>query len=193
MRFLQVVAVLIFLALIGNLLKPLYWDRVEDFLRIRFDFGAGPDRVEDTTGVYDATGGYVTRSGFERFRREMRERYARLSDVERFHRDVQENYATREALNEQIVFTRSAFDSLSQIVRTEYLSRSQMDSLMKGFVAEDRFISLQGFVQGLQRARRGGEGMVPTPVGRPLFHRRNLWRGYHQIHPPYLTKAGGDR
>ena len=76
----------------------------------------------------------------------------------------------------------------------DYLSRSQMDSLMKGFVKESRFVALQGFVQGLQRARTGGGGgMVPTPVGRPLFHRRNLWKGYHQIHPPYLMKAGGDR
>lgn len=185
-------AVLIFLALIGNLLKPLYWDHVEDFVRKRSDFGSGLNGVEDTTGAYDAAGGYVTRSGFERFRQEVRERYARLSDVERAHRDLQENYSTREALNEQIIFARSAFDSLSQALRTDYLSRAQVDTLMKGFVTEGRFVALQGFVQGLHRGQNGG-GLMPTPVGRSSFPRRNLWKGYHQVHPPYLTKPGGGR
>lgn len=192
MRFLQVVAVFIFLALIGNLLKPLYWDHLEDFLRARSDFGPEPDGTEDTTGVYEATGGYVTRPGFERFRREVRERYARVSDLERVHRDLRENYATREALNEQIAFTRSAFDSLSQALQMDYLSRAQTDSLMKGFVTADHFIALQRVLQGLHRARRGG-GLGPAPVGRSSFSRRNLWKGYHQVHPPYLTKTGGDR
>ena len=192
MRFLQAVAVLIFLALIGNLLKPLYWDHVEDFLRRRSDFGSDLNGIEDTTGVYETAGGYVTRSGFERFRRDVRERYARWSDVERVRQDLQANYATREALNEQTTFAHSAFDSLTQALQTNYLSRAYLDSLKKDFVTEDRFVALRGFVQGLNRGRSGG-GLMPTPVGRSSFPRRNLWKGFHQVHPPYLTKPGGGR
>lgn len=192
MRFLQVVAVLIFLALIGNLLKPLYWDRLEDLLRARSDFGPDMDGTEDTTGGSGAAGGYVTRPGFERFRQEVRERYARSSDLERVRRDLQDNYVRRENLNEQIASAWSALDSLSQALRMDYLSRAQVDSLMKGFVRGDRFVALQGVVQGLHRARGGG-GTGPAPVGRVPPPRRNLWKGYHQVHPPYLPKTGGDR
>lgn len=192
MRFLQAVAVLIFLALIGNLLKPLYWDHVEDFLRRRSDFDSGLNGAEDTTGVYETAGGYATRSGFERFRREVRERYARLSDVERVRQDLQANYATKEVLNEQMIFAHSAFDSLSQALQMNYPSRAYLDSLMQGFVTEDRFVALQGFLQGMHRVQSRG-GLMPTPVGRSSFPRRNLWKGYHQVHPPYLTKPGGGR
>jgi hypothetical protein len=189
---LQAVAVLIFLALIGNLLKPLYWDHVEDFLRRRSDFGSELAGAEDTTGVYETAGGYVTRSGFERFRREVRERYARRQDVEQVRQDLQVNYAAKEALNEQIIFAHAAFDSLSQALQTDYLSRAYSDSLTKGFVTQDRFVSLQRFVQGMNRGRSGG-GLMPTPAGRSSFPRRNLWKGFHQVFPPYLTKPGGGR
>ena len=137
--------------------------------------------------------GYLTRSGFERFRTEIRERYARTQDVDRLRQDVQENYATGEAMKEEIASRQLAFDSLAQALRTEYVTQSQVDSLMRGFVPEEDFTALQGVVHGLHRARSGGRGAIPTPSGRPVFRRRNLWKGFHQPYPPYLVKSGGTR
>ena len=190
MRFLQVFAVLVFMALIGNLLKPLYWDRLEDAVRKRSDFSPGPEGAEDTTGTSDASGGYVTRFGFERFRAEVRERYAQTSDVERLRQALQMNEGADTALNDRVLSCRAALDSLSEVLTVAYRSGAQVDSLLGNFVKEDRFSALQGLVQGLHRAQSGG-GTVPTPAGRPVFRRRNLWTGHHQVHPPYAMKTGG--
>jgi hypothetical protein len=108
-------------------------------------------------------------------------------------REAQRNFAIKEALNEEIASRHLAFDSLAQALHTEYVTQSQVDSLMKGFVQADDFTALQGFVQGLHRARGGGAGAIPTPSGRPVFRRRDLWKGFHQTYPPYLAKSGGSR
>ena len=192
MRFLQIFAVLIFMALIGNLLKPLYWDRVEDLLRQHSDFGAGPGASEDSTGFTDFSRGYVTRAGFERFRADARGRFARVSDVEGLRQVIRANEAAGNTLNDQVASHRTTLDSLSRVLASEYRSGVQVDSLLDNFVKEERFAVLQGLVQGLHRAERGG-GMVPTPAGKPVFRRRNLWTGHHQVHPPYALKAGGGR
>lgn len=192
MRFLQVFVVLIFMALIGNLLKPLYWDRLEDAIRKRSDFGPGPEGAEDTTEMSGASGGYVTRFGFERFRAEVREKYARTSDVERLRQALQMNGDADKVLNDRVLSSWATLDSLSQVLAVAYRTGAQVDSLLGNFVREDRFSALQGLVQGLHRAQSGG-GTVPTPAGRPVFRRRDLWTGHHQVHPPYAMKTGGGR
>lgn len=178
------------MALIGNLLKPLYWDRVEDALRRHSDFGAGPEGGEDSTGLRWSGEGFVTRSGFERFRAEVRDRYARSSEVDFLRKGLQANDDADLILQGRMALSASTVDSLARRVPEEYLSRVQADSLLGGFVREDRFAALQGIVQGLHRVRTGG-GMAPTPAGRPVFRRRNLWKGYHLVHPPYAARAGG--
>lgn len=192
MRFLQISVILLFAALIGNLLKPLYWDRLEDMLRKRSDFGQVPGTPTDTTGESGTGMGFVTEKGFVRFRSEVRERYARASDLDRLKQGLQVNGEGDEALRLEVTSERARGDSLSRTVAGGYPNRATVDSLLGGFVRQERFVALQAVVQGLHRAERGG-GMAPTPAGRPVFRRRNLWKGYHQVHPPYAMKAGGGR